>query len=410
MGGAIFMTMSRGGWVGLLFGSLIVVSVKFFSNYRLAMMGMVLCLIISGLVAFNISAKFKSRINSITVADSPDSGMFRIWLWKAAFQMWSDNKLTGVGPGQFQVRFPRYRPPTIPSNPEYVHNEYLEILVEYGGVGFVGMILIFYKIVITPLWLNLKSLIENKKLIESGMGCWLLGCIGGVLSLLVHAIFEFSFHVPAIAFLGALLIGINWNASEMRTNNEFAKVVIINNYISLISVLIITVIVLRAHLQYAREDLLLRKASTRGVLVLDRIEYLNRARKLQPSNPKTIYGIGEELRLLAETSPKFSERGFKDAMDYFKQSAKLDPNFPGNFMSMGLCFKKLGDIQAAIEELKKANIVGTNDVKILNCLTHLLIENGDLAGARFFNRQSLNINWWNNIEGVYFKNQLVFND
>ncbi len=404
MGVAIILTMSRGGWIGLLLGSLMVLSVRFVRNYRSGIIGAVLIIFFICSGVFSYSDKFRSRINSLMVADSSDSGMFRIWLWKSAFQMWADNKLIGVGPGQFQVRFPQYRPPTIPVNPEYVHNEYLEILVEYGVLGFAAFNLILYKIIFIPLWFNSKFLIDNIIALESNAACLVLGCIGGVCSLMVHAMFEFCFHIPAIAILGALIIGINWNASEVGLKSQLAPVRVFNNYFSSIAMLLTTIFIFIINLQAAREDMFLRKASIGGIAATDRIEYLTRAMKVQPSNPKTFYWIGEELRILAINSPGNRNQGLNDAMNYFKKSALIDPYFPGSFMSMGLCFKEIGDNKAALDNLKKANLLGINDIKNLNCLSRLLIDNGDLISAKRLNHQSLSINWWNNSEAIYFKN------
>jgi len=404
IGLAIYSTMSRGGWIGLLIGSLVVLSVRYVRSYRIVTISAVLTAVFAGFVIFSCSNQFRSRINSIAIADSPDSGMFRIWLWKSAFQMWSDNKLIGVGPGQFQARFPQYRPPTIPVNPEYVHNEYLEILVEYGVLGFAALILVLYRIIFIPVLVNIKSLIKNNKLLISNEGCLILGCIGGICSLMVHAMFEFCFHIPAVAILGALIIGVNWNAPDVNAKVKRASLCVLNNYVLSAAILLLTVFLMRINLQAAREDMFLRKASMAGITAADRIDFLTRANRVQPNNPQTLYWIGEELRLLATNSISSKDPGLTDAINYFKRSAEIDPHFPGNFMSIGLCAKEMGDSESALYNLKKSNRLGINDVRILNCLTRLLIDNGDLNGAKNLNNKSLSINWWNNIEAIYFKN------
>jgi hypothetical protein len=42
----------------------------------------------------------------------------------------------------------------------------------------------------------------------------LLGCCGSVLALLVHSIADFNLHIPANAFLFAVLLGITWTLSR----------------------------------------------------------------------------------------------------------------------------------------------------------------------------------------------------
>ena len=79
--------------------------------------------------------KAQSRIDNVTATDNIDGGASRRWLWEVAVRMWQEHLWLGVGPAQFDVRFPAYRTQFIQLNPGHVHNEYLNVLVDYGLVG-----------------------------------------------------------------------------------------------------------------------------------------------------------------------------------------------------------------------------------------------------------------------------------
>jgi hypothetical protein len=56
-------------------------------------------------------------------------------LWRAAWHLWREEPVTGTGAGSFNVRFERHRPPGFVDEPQWVHNDYLNTLSDYGGLG-----------------------------------------------------------------------------------------------------------------------------------------------------------------------------------------------------------------------------------------------------------------------------------
>jgi O-antigen ligase len=56
-------------------------------------------------------------------------------MWAAAVQMWRDHFWWGVGPAHYDYRFRQYRPETMQMRPGRVHNDYLNLLADWGTVG-----------------------------------------------------------------------------------------------------------------------------------------------------------------------------------------------------------------------------------------------------------------------------------
>lgn len=79
-----------------------------------------------------------NRAASVGSADEYTSGSFSIRsvMWTATVRMSLDNPLTGVGAGAWEVQIPRYQnAETVTETDYYAHNEFLQLLSEYGLAG-----------------------------------------------------------------------------------------------------------------------------------------------------------------------------------------------------------------------------------------------------------------------------------
>ena len=64
-------------------------------------------------------------------------------MWKATGRMIADNPLTGVGAGAWEVQVPRYQDAGTQLETDfYAHNEILQLLAEYGVVGWAFLLLL----------------------------------------------------------------------------------------------------------------------------------------------------------------------------------------------------------------------------------------------------------------------------
>lgn len=86
-----------------------------------------------------------SRSSSLGAADeySVGSASVRLQMWQATGRLIADQPLAGVGAGAWEVEIPRYQAAgTQLETDYYVHNEYLQLLAEYGVVGwaFAGLL------------------------------------------------------------------------------------------------------------------------------------------------------------------------------------------------------------------------------------------------------------------------------
>jgi probable O-glycosylation ligase (exosortase A-associated) len=128
----IFMTHSRGGFLSLMVGTLVMV---FRSKHRVAGMALlVMGLLVGALLA---PSGIKDRLGSIKEFDQDSSAQARFAAWRTAGAMIEANPIFGVGFAHFQDNYHKYDPAntdrSLKKTKGFVaHNSYLQIWAECG--------------------------------------------------------------------------------------------------------------------------------------------------------------------------------------------------------------------------------------------------------------------------------------
>jgi O-antigen ligase len=225
----IYYTDSRGSWVSfvvmcctLVACSLVVKSdfEKFYNNNKWFLLVGFITIIFVGLNV--VSDNFSEM-------QSSSNGRFDIWL--NSFNIFKDYWLTGIGNGSFQYVYPLYDSGHVEFRLEHAHNDYLELLIEQGVIGFSLVALIIFISV-----KNAVIFISQSK--NYRQAAFAIASILGITGMLVHSLFDFNFQIPSNAihffvFLGlASLQGVksvhkekrdvNWDEELFKTKH-FAK-------------------------------------------------------------------------------------------------------------------------------------------------------------------------------------------
>jgi O-antigen ligase len=131
--------------------------------------------------------------------DSPD----RWGSFQAAWELFLHHPLAGVGPGIDELVF--VHPTGGTSVYRFVHNEYLQILAELGVIG--GILLVaFLALVIRRLWRD-----------RVAAGVLGVGGLAALAALLLHAGFDFVWHIPAVPLLAAAFVGVAMPHTDSTT-------------------------------------------------------------------------------------------------------------------------------------------------------------------------------------------------
>ena len=128
----------------------------------------------------------------------------------AAEQMWRDHFWWGVGPAHYDYCFREYRPVSVQVSPDRAHNDYLNLLADWGVAGgtivLAGMIT--FGAGLKKTW---KYVCPPENDFSRGLSnrfAFFLGASAGLLALAVHSVVDFNLHIPANAILAVTLLAL----------------------------------------------------------------------------------------------------------------------------------------------------------------------------------------------------------
>jgi O-antigen ligase len=197
MATTIFLSGSRGGMVALVIQMTVLVSllVRRRKGFRTALaLGFFLILVVGMLVWLGGGA-LTARLSSLRVAAHPElSEQLRLQVDRDGIKMVERKPLLGWGLGVFSTVYPKYR--TFYTNVfiNQAHNDYLQLLIETGTVGFAIM-----------LWFLLtayyRAAIKLEKWNRDANGAVALAAMIGITGIVFHSLVDFNLQIPANAAL-----------------------------------------------------------------------------------------------------------------------------------------------------------------------------------------------------------------
>jgi len=211
------LTLSRGGMLGVAAGGvvfvLLMLSVVWRTRRPLFKWLVLALLLVCGAAG---GALYKVSEDSLLTRQliTPAGGDMRAHIWRAALAQHAESPWTGAGARMFYEGGITHRVPESSAqagDPLFAHNEYLQILADYGWAGLVLVVLMLGAHLLHGLrflrWFAAEKF-PATGLLGSNTLALTLGSIAALVATLVHALFEFHGHVPAIAVLGAVVLGL----------------------------------------------------------------------------------------------------------------------------------------------------------------------------------------------------------
>ena len=203
MVGTIFLSGSRGGMLAI-FAELVILStllVKQKRGLRTAVGIGVFLAIVVGLLVWIGGAELSKRIATAGPGHSELSSDIRSYINRDGLRMFLKKPVLGWGLGTFPIVYPEFR--TFYTNffVNEAHNDYLQLLVEMGLLGFATMLWF----VVTVYSRALKKI---KNWPSEMSGAVTLACVLGLSGILVHSAVDFNLEIPANAALFYVLCTI----------------------------------------------------------------------------------------------------------------------------------------------------------------------------------------------------------
>lgn len=205
LGIGLLASWSRGGWLGALGSTMVVLLLR---NRRTMLIGAMLTMLLLIALLFGrlqpamipepLVARFQNVPAYLGMTDLLEQPLTnenfaiieRLAHWEAALRMWDRAPWLGVGPGNYATIYPEVRLPRWEEALGHAHNIYLNTLAESGIVGLLAYCLLWTAIAIW-LWRHYQ---RATTMVGEELPAWrpslILGAIGMLCHLSIHNFFD----------------------------------------------------------------------------------------------------------------------------------------------------------------------------------------------------------------------------
>lgn len=221
----LVLSLSRAAYLGVAAGLLTFALVSFFilnrgtavHRFWIGAGILVLALVPLGFAAFVGLESFIVRFRLGELGGD----LYRESLWFSTVPpMLSLDPWFGAGANMFDQLSLRYQTSLIDGRPVHAHNDWLQLLIEYGRIGLV-LGAICFVVHLAAGWRNALLLAREslgRGWLPQGMGLGLLsGSLAAVVAQSAHSFFDYRFHLPPVVFLIAMSAG--WLAGVRRESD-----------------------------------------------------------------------------------------------------------------------------------------------------------------------------------------------
>lgn len=211
------LTVSRGALIGMGAGMAVFAVLALWVVHR-TQRHLFWRLLIGGLFVIGIGGGVLWKVNEEYLRGrmerSPMSNDVRFGIWEAALTQYGQSPVVGAGARMFYDGSIQYRSASLPvysSEALFAHNEYLQLLADYGWLGMILLGLVILVHGANGLrylhWFMTHRFLQTGRLMSNNLALC-LGALSALVATLVHAAFEFHFHVAATALSAAVILGL----------------------------------------------------------------------------------------------------------------------------------------------------------------------------------------------------------
>jgi O-antigen ligase len=412
MGVGLAMTFSRGGWLAATAGIIAMLAILIGNRkHRLPAFVLLLVLVAGGTVFISrYLSHTMSYINRIEKPskDSPGDLEYRLEMWQAAGRMWADHFWFGVGPAHYDYRFRQYRPEVVQERPDRAHNDYLNLLADWGTVGGIIVVsgMFIFAVGLAKTW---KAVRPDDHDFGRGMSnrfAFFAGAAGALLALALHSIVDFNLHIPANALLGLSLLALLTAQLQAGTGGY--------KFDTRLAVKILAIAVLAGGIfcfglqgyRRGQENYWIVCAGNADLPLLERADLLKKAFAVEPQNFETTYAIAEFYRMQSFQGDPGYETLAQTAMEWYRRGMKLDPYDGYNYMGYGMCLDWLGRHDEAETWFSRAEELDPNGYFTVANIGWHYVQAGDYPAARVWLQRSLRLQWTDNVIALSYLNIL----
>ena len=406
----IVATGSRGSWAATgvaLFGLFSVLASH--RSYRLPSLAMLVLLMIGGFYFLRYKNPFHHRVEAALAGGKVELDM-RQDIWDATVRMWRDHPWVGVGPGHFNLRFPEYRPASIQLQPDRAHNEYLNVLVDWGAAGaaIVAGVLGLLVAGVLKTWRFVRRSEREFKSNRSDKFAFVAGAAFGLVALLVHSVVDFNLHIPANAILAASLVALLSSHLRFATEQYWTGGGMLTKALASVIAAAAMICLGQQSVHLTHEYSWLASAAGQGNFSDERVLRLEKANAIEPRNFETTFGIAESYRVQSfEGGAGMNGRDdyqklAQKAMTWYSRGTNTNRFDDRNYLGLGRCLDWLGRTNESPAFFSRADELEPNNYFTAALIGQHYVEIGDYAAARIWLERSLSLQRSNNVPAAAY--------
>ena len=394
------VTFSRAGWLAAAAGIFLLLGILLgHGNHRLkAVLLLAMLLTGGGFLTSHYLSKTVGYMRRVAAPVETTSAQMidpsadsRLQLWLAAAQMWTDYPWFGVGPAHYDYRFREYRPAWVQGQPDRAHNDYLNLLADWGAVGGVIVlagagIFIFW---LKQTWPHVRREENDFGSGQSNRFAFFLGATCGLAALAVHSAMDFNLHIPANALVGVVLLALVASNARYATERFWFRPNL-SFRLALVTGLGALAFFFAAQTwRLGGEARWLALAGQLPDYSPARAAALEQAFACEPQNFATANAIGECFRIQSLTADGADNAAGQKALEWYATAIQLNPHDSDSFLRTGMCLDWLGRSPEAEPAYHAAEKRDPNGYYTLANIGWHYVQTGDYAAAQQWFARSL---------------------
>lgn len=363
------LTLSRGAGLGLVLGVAAFAALSLWIVWktqrhllvRIAIGALALAVLGGGLLWKVNEEYFERRMRS-----APGEGDPRGLVWRMALAQAreSGNPLVGDGARSFYDGCFRHTPADsekkVLADALFTHNEYLQARVDYGWAG----VLLLAGVIVAHFangWRFVRWFVDWKfpavGMLPSGNLGFTVGGLAALVATMVHAVFEFHWHVPAPAITGSIILGMIANPGFEAPSETPARIPGVRTVMK-IGMILAGVVMITGAVTFGRADYFFAKAlvAAKDEDVFGQSRGLSDCLELDPRNADAWCRRGQLWvdQLDEKKSPEVNRRLLDKAAHDVGQAIKLNPSNVFYRLEMADIFDATRKHDEAREQIQKA--------------------------------------------------------
>lgn len=320
------VSLSRGGYLagGVALAGFVAILVSYRAYRRPVLIGVAILAVLTLTFALKTESMQK-RFRRMLVPGQIDNIMGRTDLWGAAVRVWTSSPWVGVGPAHFDLRFPAHRPESLQTRPYWVHNDYLNLLADWGVVGGVLAGGALASLVWGGLrtWRFVRREGDGITTKPSDRAAFVLGSGLGLTAIALHSLVDFNLQIPANAMLATTLAAVLSSHLRFTSNRYWFNPRLVGRIVLTVAGAATVVWFGREGLRRGQEAAWFVR-SERAATFTEQVAALERAAKIEPGNADLATRLGEAFRQKSWDGGPDWEGYARTALQWFERARVLN--------------------------------------------------------------------------------------